>query len=60
MVLTRFTGTFDFWLRLNGPFVAAIRRRFLHWRAVSPDQKAELFAEAKGILIRHVIVTKTR
>ena len=53
MVLTRLTGTRDAWLRLNGPFVTAIRRRFLHWRAVSPDQKAELFAEAKGGLARH-------
>ena len=52
MVLTRLTGTRDAWLRLNGPFVTAIRRRFLHWRAVSPDQKAELFAAARDALRR--------
>ena len=33
-------------------FVAAIRRRFLHWRAVSPEQKAELFVAARDAL-RH-------
>ena len=29
MIITRLTGTLDAWLRLNGTFVAAIRRRFL-------------------------------
>ncbi len=52
MVLTRLTGTLDAWLRLNGPFVAAIRRRFLHWRAVTPGQKAEFFAAARDELMR--------
>ena len=52
MVLTRLTGTRDAWLRLNGPFATAIRRRFLYWRAVSPDQKAELFAAARDALRR--------
>jgi hypothetical protein len=53
MILTRLTGTLDAWLRLNGPFVAAIRRRFLHWRAISPEQKDELFADAKTELARN-------
>ena len=52
MILTRLTGTLDAWLRLNGPFVAAIRRRFLHWRAISPEQKDELFAAAQTLLRR--------
>ena len=50
MTLTRLTGTLDAWLRLNRPFVAAIRQQFLHWRAVGEEQKTELFAEAKGLL----------
>ena len=54
MILTRLTGTLDAWLRLNGPFVAAIRRRFLHWRAISPEQKDELFADARELLRRTV------
>ena len=52
MVLTRLTGTRDAWLRLNGPFVTALRRRFLHWRAVTPEQKTDLFAVAQDILKR--------
>lgn len=48
LTLTRLTGTLDAWRRLNGPFVTAIRRRFLHWRAVTPEMKAELYAAAKA------------
>ncbi len=55
MILTRLTGTLDAWLRLNGPFVAAIRRRFLHWRAISPEQKDELFAAAQALLRRALL-----
>jgi hypothetical protein len=57
MILTRLTGTLDAWLRLNGPFVAAIRRRFLHWRAISPEQKDELFTAAQALLRRTIAAT---
>lgn len=50
MILTRLTGTRDAWLRLNGPMVTAVRRRFLHWRAVSDEQKEEFFAQASAEL----------
>lgn len=50
MTLTRLTGTLDSWLRLNKPFVAAVRRQFLHWRAVGEDQKAVLFEKAQALL----------
>ena len=50
MALTRLTGTRDACQRLSRPFVADVRRRFLIWRAVPEDQKAELFAKAKALL----------
>ena len=52
MTITRVTGTLDSWYRLNRPFVAAVRRQFLHWRAVGEAQKTELFAEARSLLER--------
>ena len=52
MTLTRLTGTLDSWQRLNKPFVAAVRRQFLHWRAVGEDQKATLFDKARALLER--------
>ena len=52
MILTRISGTREAWMRLNKPFVAAVRRQFLHWRAVDDDQKATLFAAAQALLRR--------
>ena len=52
MILTRISGTREAWMRLNKPFVAAVRRQFLHWRAVDDDQKATLFAAAQTLLRR--------
>ena len=54
MTLTRVTGTLDAWQRLNKPFVADVRRRFLHWRAVGEAQKADLFAQARALLERSI------
>jgi hypothetical protein len=45
--LTRRTGTRESWLRLNHSFVAALRRHFLHWRAVTDDERKEMFEVAK-------------
>jgi hypothetical protein len=45
--LTRKSGTQESWRRVNHHFVMQIRKQFLHWRAVTPDQKKELFAEAR-------------
>ena len=50
MTITRLTGTLDAWIRLNKPFVAAVRRQFLHWRAVDEEQKATLFETARMLL----------
>jgi hypothetical protein len=48
--LARLTGTRESWTRLNKPFVAKIRRHFLHWRAVSDEMKEELYTRAKELL----------
>lgn len=45
--LTRKSGTQESWRRVNHHFVMQIRKQFLHWRAVTPDQKKELFAESR-------------
>lgn len=50
VTLNRLSGTRESWLRLNAPFVALVRRHFLFWRAVSPAERATLFAEARGLL----------
>ena len=50
MTITRLSGTLDAWLRLNKPFVASVRRQFLHWRAVDEAQKAVLFDKARALL----------
>ena len=55
MTLTRLTGTRDAWLRLNKPFVAAVRRQFLHWRAVGEDQKPILFDRARALLLSNLL-----
>ena len=55
MTITRLTGTLESWYRLNKPFVTAVRRQFLHWRAVNDVQKTALFAKARSLLIRDEI-----
>jgi hypothetical protein len=48
--LERRNGTRESWLRLNHSFVAAMRRHFLHWRAVTDEDRAEMFGIAKRSL----------
>jgi hypothetical protein len=48
--LTRLSGTKDSWMRLNKGFVAQVRRHFLHWRAVSDEDRAEMFGEARTLI----------
>jgi len=51
--LTRLSGTHEAWMRLNHRFVGRLRRHFLYWRAVGPDERAEMFDEAKSMLESH-------
>ena len=37
-------------MRLNQGFLAQIRKHFLHWRAVSDQDREEMFAEARELL----------
>jgi len=51
ITLTRLSGTREAWMRLNKGFVALMRRHFLHWRAVGPAQRAEMFDEARNLML---------
>lgn len=53
--LTRLSGTRESWLRLNQHFVAQVRRHFLHWRAVSPAEREEMFHEAEESFARDLL-----
>jgi len=53
--LTRLSGTRESWLRLNKHFVAQVRRHFLHWRAVTPEEREEMFHEAERSFRRDAI-----
>jgi hypothetical protein len=48
--LVRLSGTKESWMRLNKGFLAQIRKHFLHWRAVSDQDRDEMFTEAKALL----------
>ena len=48
--IQRLSGTRDSWLRLNRDFIAQIRQHFLHWRALSEQEREELFNESKDRL----------
>ncbi len=45
--IERISGTRDSWLRLNYDFISQVRQHFLHWRALSAEDREELFTEAK-------------
>ncbi|MGA0368048.1 MAG: hypothetical protein ACO3N7_01195, partial [Kiritimatiellia bacterium] len=47
MTVTRLTGTREAWMRVTHGFLAKVRRQFLHWRSVPPDQKTDLRAAAR-------------
>jgi hypothetical protein len=51
VTLVRLSGTREAWMHLNKGFVQLIRQQFLHWRAVSDDQRQEMFQEAKEVLV---------
>ena len=58
--IQRLSGTRDSWLRLNKDFVSQIRQHFLHWRALSLDDRDELFSEARDRLIAGSLSDKVR
>ncbi len=50
ITLRRLSGTRESWLRLNVGFVRLIRRHLLHWRAVNPVERKEMFFEGRDLL----------
>ena len=47
ITLERLSGSRENWMRLNRRFIALVRQRLLHWRAVGTGQRNEMFEEAK-------------
>ncbi len=47
MQLEILSGSRDAWVRLNHRYVAEMRRHFLHWRAVSEEDRQAMFEEAR-------------
>ncbi len=47
VTLDRLSGSRESWIRLNHGFVMLLRQHFLYWRAVSPDERAVMFREAR-------------
>jgi uncharacterized protein YhhL (DUF1145 family) len=45
--MVRASGTRESWMRVNRNFMVGVRKQFLHWRAVSPAMKADLYEEAR-------------
>jgi|TARA_Y100000031_G_scaffold135826_1_gene159428 hypothetical protein len=54
VTLARLSGTHSAWMHLNKSFVQIVRQQFLHWRAVSADQREQMFHEAKDRLTTSV------
>jgi hypothetical protein len=55
--LRRVSGTRESWLRLNNGFISLVRRHFLHWRAVTREEREEMYVEAEGLLRIHAGLT---
>ncbi len=58
--MERLSGSRESWMRLNQPFVGCLRRQFLHWRAVTPPERQELFERARERISAFVTSTATR
>jgi len=52
--LIRLSGTHQSWMRLNYRFFKKIRKHFLHWRAVSSDQRTDMYEQAKDLMEQHL------
>lgn len=50
VTLTRLSGHVAAWNRTLKPFLGALRKQFLNWRATTDTDRNEMFAEAKQIL----------
>ena len=50
IVLERLSGHAAAWQRTVKPFLVALRKQFLNWRATTDAERGEMFVEAKGLL----------
>jgi hypothetical protein len=48
--LVRLSGTAAAWARTVKPFLGILRKQFLNWRAATPAEREEMFAEARRLL----------
>ena len=48
--ITRQSGEFETWHRMNGGFLRDLRKQLLIWRLVTPEAKSRLAREAAEIL----------
>lgn len=53
ITLERLSGTTAAWKRTVLPFLTALRKQFLNWRAVSDEERAEMFEEARRLFTEH-------
>jgi|GEM_PF-832350 len=49
ITIERLSGTIASWERAVMPFLGALRKQFLNWRAVSDVERTEMFDEAKSL-----------
>lgn len=49
VTIERLSGTMSGWQRAVIPFLAALRKQFLSWRAVNAVERAEMYAEAESL-----------
>ena len=55
IALVRQSGSSESWLRLNHGFVTQLRKHFLHWRAVSEEDRSEMFTEASELMAQKLL-----
>jgi hypothetical protein len=48
--LERLSGTRESWMRLNHGFLKGVRKHFLHWRAVSSQERERMFQTARDLI----------
>jgi hypothetical protein len=49
--IERLSGSLSGWMRTVMPFLSALRKQFLNWRAVSDVERSEMFEEARGLFV---------
>lgn len=49
--IERLSGTIAAWTRTILPFLKSLRKQFLNWRAVTDQERSEMYSEAKTLLL---------